>query len=383
MTERKTTSLLGRITTRILSIAFTLIVVAGAGAAVMFGSQTLADRAAAAELPTSAPPIVVAVAPLTLQDGYTIPRTLVGQIESGASVDLSFELGGRLTTLLFEEGDYIAEGTLIAQLDTALLEAEADSLTASRAATEAQLIFAETRLTRSQQLLLDGFASQEQRDSAQATRDELVNRIAEIDAGLASVSIRLEKSNLYAPFSGRVGAQSVDGGETISAGQHVLSLIRTTAPQLRVGLPLNIDPTTLTEAEVRIGTTGYVASLSQIRPDIDPVTRTRTALFEIVATNDPIFGQTGALIIDMPVATDGVWVPVDALQEGAGDLWRILIAQDEGEATVVRYAAVELLHIEGTRAYVRGTFDDGALLINAGAHRVVPGQTVLTRLMEG
>jgi len=42
----------------------------------------------------------------------------------------------------------------------------------------------------------------------------------------------------------------------------------------------------------------------------------------------------------------------------------------------VHNAAVEILHSEATRVYVQGTFEAGAALIDAGAHRVVPGQAV-------
>ncbi|MEL6841046.1 MAG: efflux RND transporter periplasmic adaptor subunit [Pseudomonadota bacterium] len=357
----------------------TLIVIAGAGAAVSVGADILTDRAAQVPPPVAADITPVSVRPLTFEDEYMVTRRFLGQVEANTDAALSFELGGRLAALPVDEGAAVNAGDTIARLDTALLEAENTRLLASRNATLAQLNFAETRLTRATELLGDGFSSQETLDQARATRDELVARIAEIDAALQTVSINLEKSVIHAPFSGRVGTLAVEANETLGAGQHVLTLIETTAPIVRVGLPLDLSPDMLQNTTIEIDGQPYDATLKQLRPDIDPVTRTRTALFRISADTAPAFGQTATLLINAPVAATGAWVPVDALQEGAGSIWTILVVDDG----IVRTAAVELLHVQSDRAYVRGTFAEGAQLISTGAHRLVPGQKVAVLSAEG
>ncbi|WP_259994310.1 hypothetical protein [Sulfitobacter sp. S190] len=119
-------------------------------------------------------------------------------------------------------------------------------------------------------------------------------------------------------------------------------------------------------------------TLRRVRPDVDPVTRTRTALFEIDTLTAATFGQTATLILQTEVAARGTWVPVDALQQGSGSIWSVLVVEDG----IVRTADVEVLHAQTDRAYVRGTFAEGAALIRTGAHRVVPGQEV-RMLAEG
>ena len=372
MSDAKTPSFMRRAGRWVISTVLTLGVVAGAGAAVFFGSNILAERAEAVEPPAAADVTKVSVSPIRMDTGYTVPRRFVGQVEAGANVTLSFELGGRLTDLLVEEGDRVAAGQEIARLDTALLEAERTRLEASRSATVSQLDFAETRVPRAEALQAEGFASQEALDQARATRDELRNRIAEIDAGLTAVRINIEKSVLYAPFDGQVGAQAVDGGETLAAGQAVVRLLETAEPEVRVGLPLSLAPDALQNAQVEVSGAIYPAMLSHMRPDIDPVTRTRTALFKIDAESAPLFGQTATLVLSIEKTANGAWVPLDALREGSGSMWTILVVEDG----VVRNAAVEILHSEATRVYVQGTFEEGASLIDTGAHRVVPGQAV-------
>ena len=239
MAEDKKPSVVRRIARRVGIILGTVAVVGLAGLGIVAGSDFLAARAEATPPAAGAAATTVAVKPLRNERSYRVPRQIVGQIEAASTSVLSFELGGRVTQVAVEEGDTVSAGQEIARLDTALLEAEKTRLQASRAATQAQLTFAKTRVARAEQLRGQGFSSQETLDETTATRDELTSRIAEIDAALETVTINLEKSVLYAPFAGRIGAHNIDGGETLAAGQAGGSLIETSAPQVRSGLPLS------------------------------------------------------------------------------------------------------------------------------------------------
>ena len=310
-------SLFRRILGRIATISATLLVIAGAGFAVFLGSNTLAERAEATQSPAKALRAQVSVMPLTVQSGYTVPRRFVGQIEAGATVDLSFELGGRLTAITVDEGAAVTAGQEIARLDTALLDAEANRLASTRASTEARLTLATTQLERTQRLRDEGHVSQSVLDQAQATYDELKNAIAEIDAARAAVQINLQKSVIHAPFDGHVGNRGVADGATLSAGQPGGTVMDTSAPHLRVGLPLSLDASALDGATVDVNGVDTPARLVQLRPDIDPLTRTRTALFAVDTDTALAFGATAALLVNTAVETPGTWVPTDALQEGA------------------------------------------------------------------
>lgn len=372
MTTMTQPTRLRRLMRFLMSAMVTAICVAGAVFAVVFGSDLLAERAEAGRVVASADRMPVQVDEVIFADGYGVTRRFVGQVEAAASVALSFELSGRLSEIVVEEGANVKAGQLMARLDTALLRSEKERLDASRAATAAQSKFAESRLNRAVSLRRQGYASEEAVDEARATRDELLNRVREIDAALNAVAINLEKSELFAPFDGQIGMRNVDGGETLSAGAPVLTLIKSASPMVRVGLPLSIETSDLDTAEIMIDDATFPARLAHVRPDIDPVTRTRTAIFSIEADHAPAFGRTASLILETAIEAHGAWVPLDALQEGLGGVWTVLIVDDG----VVRNAAVEILHTEAARVYVRGTFEPGALLIDTGAHRVVPGQQV-------
>lgn len=359
--------------------ALTLSFAGLASTAVVLGVGFLTERAAAVPPPDAAAPVPVQVQTIVLENGYNLPRRFVGQVEPRAQVSLSFELSGRLEELTVEEGEEVLIGQELARLDTDLLHAEAARLKASRSALAAQLNFAETRLKRSNHLQKQGFTSQDTLDEAIAMRDELTNRIAETEAAMQAVSINLNKSVLYAPFSGKVAIQSAEVAETVQAGQQIISVLETAQPEMRVGLPLDVMPDDLLAVEIDLQGQTLPAVLKNLRPGIDPITRTRTALFEFKTDADVIFGQTATLTLNTKIEARGVWVPLDALQSSKGSVWTVMTVQ---ENQIFR-AAVELLHVDGAHAFVSGTLQGGDLIVVSGAHRIVAGQTVHAIADEG
>ena len=356
-------------------VLLTFAVIAGAGYAVQFGSGELARRAEAAPLPEAAQLIPVSASPLTIVDGYNVTRAFVGQVEPQKTVSLSFELSGRLQAIGADEGDWVTEGQVLASQDLSLLTSEETRLQASRTAAEAQLRFAMQTVERNEELTRRGFATQAGLDEALSRQDELHARIAEIDASLENVAIRVAKSQIIAPFDGRVTERLVDGGEPLGAGQRVFGLVELRKPQVRIGVPLDLTEAQLEAAEIEIGADVYPAALVTLRPDIDPVTRTRTAIFEIDTETQPAFGQTARLMVAETIMEPGLWLPTTSLQEGLRGQWTILTVDPE---QTVRAASVEILHAESDRVYVRAAFPDGTMLINEGPQRVTVGQQVIT-----
>ncbi len=370
---------LAKATRLVFRTTLTLAVIAGAAVAVQYGASELTRRAEAAPSPDPAPAIPVSATPLVRESGYDVERAFIGQVEAQKTVNVSFELSGLLADVLVDEGDSVTRGQLLARQDTALLEAERTQLLASKSATEAQLLFAEQTVTRSEELRARGFAPQAGLDEAIARRNELLGRLAEIEAGLTNVDIRLQKSRIAAPFDGRVTTRAVDGGETLGSGQPVLGLVELRAPQVRVGVPLDFNEARLAEVKIELEGVTVPARLITLRPDIDPVTRTRTAIFALEAETAPAFGQTARLVIRERVVAEGFWVPVKSLKEGVRGQWTLLTVDED---TTVRAAQVEILHAESDRVFARAGFADGTPLINAGPQRVTVGQQVVLNLSE-
>ncbi|PID62440.1 MAG: efflux transporter periplasmic adaptor subunit [Gammaproteobacteria bacterium] len=327
--------------------------------------------------PEAAKPMSVSVTPLTMLDGYEVERRFMGRIEASRTADLSFDVPGQVLKVLVDEGDRVAEGDTLAILDTRLLDAEAAQLDAHRQSIEARLAYAEKALKRSNALSDQGFNSSDQRENALANRDATSADIAEIEAQRAAVAVRRDKSTLKAPFAARVSAVHIEGGETVNPGTPAIRLVDIESPEFRVGLPLSIDVDAHPVARAIIDGVTTPARLRSTRPEIDARTRTRSAVYEIDTLPGLATGQSAVLSMTQHVDERGAWVPTSAIEASSGSLWQVLIVDDG----IVRSAAIEILHAESDRVYVRGSFREGDQLIDRGPQRVTPGQHV--RVAEG
>jgi len=358
---------------RLVRVGLTLGIVALAFLAIVLGSQYLASRSAMVPAADPAPLMPVATRPFILSSHYTVTRSFTGQLEPRRNAAVSFELAGQLASIVVEEGDRISMGQVIATLDTRLLEAERERLRASREALEAQLVFADQTVTRQSQLREQGFTSTAALDGALARVDELKARIAEVRAGLEINTIRIEKSVARAPFDGRIAARHVDGGESIVPGQGLVEIVDEAEPLVRVGFPLNVDVIEMAELKVEIAGEIFAAEVQAVRPDVDPATRTRTALLSVATSADPVFGQTVRILLTEQHAQPGIWVPLTSLREGLRGQWTLL-AVDAGNT--VRSLSVQIVHVANDQVYVRGAFPGDMRLIAGGPQRITVGQTV-------
>ncbi len=372
-TQNSKPGLLRRATRFVVRVTVTLGVAAAAVFAIQMGSEELTRRADAAPSPDAAPLIPVETAPITIVPGYEVTRSFLGQVEPQRTAAVSFELSGRLNDILVDEGETVTEGQHIATLDTRLLDAEKTRLDATQAALEAQLRFSRQTVGRLSQLSDRGFASQAALDEALSRTDELVSRIAEVSAALLTNEIQAEKSRVFAPFAGLVTERFVDGGESVSPGQSLIEVVENGRPHLRVGVPLDIAQQRLNDVRVEIGGTDYTAGLIALLPDVDPVTRTRTALFEVNTDADLTFGQTARLMLTDIEETPGLWVPVTTLREGLRGQWTLFAVDDQN---TVRALTVQVMHADGDQVFVRGAFPEDVALITSGPQRVTVGQAV-------
>ncbi|MEX0312178.1 MAG: efflux RND transporter periplasmic adaptor subunit [Tateyamaria sp.] len=360
-----------------VTLTGTASVIAIAAGAVWIGSATLATRAAAVDAPPPAPTTTVAAMRVAPTDTMTVTRAFHGQVEAAQTVALSFEQSGRLNVLNVDEGDRIEAGQVLAQLDTRILMTDRSRLVASRDALVAQAELSRRTTERQTELRERGFASDQAVDNTALNLAALQAQIAEVDAAIMQVDVRLSQTELIAPFNGTVGARHVDPGAIMAVGTPVLDIREDTAPIFRVGIDPKLAATVRsTAATVTLDGTDYDARFVGFRPDLDAQTRTRTALFEI-DTTDPVYLASGTLTLESALDQNGYAVPLRALRDGVRGLWTVMVLSPEADDVyTAEAAAVEVLQVEGDTAFVRGTLMGEALIVPDGTHRLVPGDRV-------
>jgi len=214
--------------------------------------------------------------------------------------------------------------------------------------------------------------------------DAQAARVSQIDASLRQIEVDLEKSVLLAPFAGTISDRPVDEGVVVSGGQAVVSLVEAAPLEARVGIPPTVADRLQVGSEQRVlvGDRPFIATLTALLPELDTTSRTVTAILQI-PTTDLTVGQTVRLILEETQQAEGIWLPTTALVPSERGLWSVYVLT-ESEAThsdspplyTVSRRDVEVVHMEGDRALVRGTLQAGERAIASGTHRIVPGEEV-------
>lgn len=84
-------------------------------------------------VPTARPAPPVETRPIRPQQGFERRRVSSGRVQARRASSLGFETAGRLATVHVDEGAQVDQGALLAELDTARLEARRAELDAGRA----------------------------------------------------------------------------------------------------------------------------------------------------------------------------------------------------------------------------------------------------------
>lgn len=154
-----------------------------------------------------------------LYDNIEIPGTLV----ANETTEIHPEVAGRITGIYFREGSYIKKGTLLVKLNDADLQAQKKKL-------QVQLQIAKQNEARSAQLLsIQGISRQDY--------ESVALQVSNINADLAIVQTQIEKTNLRAPFSGKIGFRMVSLGAYVSPATTISTISQTDQMKLEFTVP--------------------------------------------------------------------------------------------------------------------------------------------------
>lgn len=376
---------------RLKSLTMAVFLACVAVGLIAAGTLLLHSRANNAGAVLSQEAIIVRTDRVVRQRSYLQQRRFVGRVEPVRQTALAFERAGRLLDLQVQEGQVVKNGAVIARLDSRSLRARRQEQRASRRALETDRELAVLESKRQRKLKGDGYASGQAVDAARLRVAGLDARLAQIDAAMMATRIDLTKTILRSPFDATVGELFYERGSALAAGAPVLTLFDQAAPQVRVGVPPNLTRGLKSgdQMMLQIDNKPVPARLVNLRPDLDARTRTVGVIFEIssppatrrqdVLQTQWVFGQTAELLLQDTVTVDGFWLPLTALKEGERGLWTMLTvrtAADSQAPHVLGQSAVEVLHIDGVNAYVRGGPGDRQRYVTTGLHRLTAGQSV-------
>jgi RND family efflux transporter MFP subunit len=327
--------------------------------------------------PEEAPP-VRPVKIMTVGDtsaGFTLEYP--GEIAATRSVDLGFEVAGKIIELPIEDGLEMTEGALLGRLDPTDYEAARD-------AAQANLRAARSAYVRAKNIFAEGAGSQAEVDKT--LRDY---KVAEQE--LRKAQKALDDTDLKAPYDGVVGQRLADNYQNVQAKEPVLIYQDTSLLEMDVTVPerdfvrmqrgLSLEERTeLGNPEVAISSIpgrAFPARIKSFTTTADPVTRTYKATFQFDKPGDVniLPGMTARVTLNPSAETmekyspqGGIKVPAAAVaSDPQGDpyVWRI----DPSTMKVSR-VAVTLGEIGTSDITITSGLDMGDLIAITGVSQL-------------
>ncbi|WP_087017801.1 efflux RND transporter periplasmic adaptor subunit [Thaumasiovibrio subtropicus] len=343
--------------------------------ALLFGCNS-AGQSASTDAQVSIP--VANVAALTASDSYVITKEFTGMVEAANQASLGFELGGKVDKVWVSTGDRVAVGEPLLRLDTAILQTEQAQIIAQKNQLDAQLNLIDANLKRQRTLKSKGFSAEAEIDSLTSERRVLIASQNQLDASLATVNLRIEKSTLYAPYSGLVANRFVSIGDVVNVGQSAISLLSSEQLEASIGLPTELIANVLGQDSfnLRINGSDYPAQLIRQAAQIDRLSRTQILKFSLPHDQGLLNGQLAYLAVKETKKVPGYWVPVSALTDGVRGVWNVFALDNDNR---IERRTVNVIHANQHKAYITGAIHDGDQLVVNGLHRLVPGQIIEPR----
>jgi membrane fusion protein (multidrug efflux system) len=141
-----------------------------------------------------------------------MPQTItaVGSLRSDESITVRPEVAGRISAILFNEGQRVSKGATLVKLDPSINVADVEQA-------RANLKLARSKFDRAVDLAKSNFISGQAKDEAE-------NNLRVAEAALQLAEAKLAKTEIKAPFSGVIGLRVVSVGDYVKEGADVVNL---------------------------------------------------------------------------------------------------------------------------------------------------------------
>ena len=350
----------------------------------------------------TAPP-VDRVAPLAAAPAVRVmnaePRSLPQIVRSQGSVaprtesELVPEVSGRVvwTAPSLVTGGFFEEGELLLRLDRRDHETTLARAEANLARSQGEWEHARAMLARRQELARKDVSSSAQLDDARRAARVAEAVRAEARAALRQARRDLERTQIRAPFSGRVRDERVDVGQFLSRGQSFATLYATDYVEIRLplpdreleflalplfaGTPLEEGPAVTLRAEFAGREQQWRGRIVRTEGEIDP----RSRMVHVLArVEDPYALESGVPLavglfveaeIDGPELRDVLSIPRAALRED-GSILRV-----DAENRLYRLP-VEVVRLKREQALIRARLPAGSKICLSRVQAFVPGMQV-------
>src|SRR5579863_3116581 len=292
--------------------------------------------------------------------------TAVGDLAAVHQVNVTSDVSGRITDIMFTAGASVKAGSPLVQLFDGPEQGDLASFKAQ--ATGAQLA-----LDRAKQLAARQFGPQSTVDAAQATYDQAV-------AGISKTEALISQKLVRAPFEGELGVRRVEVGQYLSAGTQIVTLTDLSMLYANFSVPEKASAVLKVGQTVRLSVDAYPGrtfegKITTIEPQIASDTR-NIRVQATIANPDHLLkpGMFTTTTVVLPDKPPVVTVPETAVDYTLYGDSVFLISEKKADDGKTSLTAVRTFVRTGDRVEGRAEILEG---LKAGDRVVAVGQLKL------
>src|SRR5882757_2432187 len=177
----------------------------------------------------------------------------LGTVTAFNTVTVRSRVDGQITKINFQEGQFVHEGDLLAQIDPRPFQVQLEQALGQLAKDQAQRRDAEVNLERFKLLFKEGVIPQQQLDTQAALVGQFDGAIESDQRQINNAKLQLTNSSITAPISGRIGLRLVDVGNIVHASDTSGLLVITQLQPISVIFSLPQDQLPDVNSKLRSG----------------------------------------------------------------------------------------------------------------------------------
>ncbi|CAA0101209.1 Multidrug resistance protein MdtA [BD1-7 clade bacterium] len=277
----------------------------------------------------------------------SVPATIRAQ----QTTNIASRILARIQRVNVRAGAQVEQGQLLVQLEDADAKARVEQAQSQMSSVSARLKEARSRLNRVSRLFDDGLVAIAEVEAAQADFDDLTAQLERSRQALKEARATQAYTQIRAPIAGRIVDRLAEPGDTVSAGQTVLSLYNPASlrveAQVREALALDMMIGQKITVDVPSKDRVVDGSVEEMVPAAEPGSRSFLVKVAIANNLDLLPGMYARLIV--PVEQEArVIVPVTAVGH-IGQLAMVWVKTHTGtERRLVRLGQQSQGHVHVT-----------------------------------
>lgn len=213
-------------------------VVIGVGAYFYFKMQPSKDNNPNMKMNRDTP---VQVGVVSSQD-VPVQLSALGTVVADKTVTVTSRITGHLQEVYFQEGQYVKQGQLLAQIDVKPYQATLEQYQGSLSESQAQLKNAQLTLARYQRLYEKDSIAKQDLDTQTATTTQYQGAVKSAQGQIKTATLNIQYGRITAPISGYIGLRKIDVGNAVTADSTSIAVITQMQP---MAVTFNIPQTNI------------------------------------------------------------------------------------------------------------------------------------------